>query len=145
MNYYYSFVHHNTLLRSNMHSLSIKNRLVISILVAVVVSTSVIAFVAQSKSRELLLSRLESSELPNLVQRVGESINGEITQMKALAKAIASNSFIPLWVDTGESSEGEKVLTQYLGEVKKQNNLSNASFIDLISLKYWNQEGFLSN
>jgi len=126
-----------------MHSLSIKNRLVISILIAVVVSTSVIAFVAQSKSRELLLSRLESSELPNLVQRVGESINGEITQMKALAKAIASNSFIPLWVDNGESIEGEKVLTQYLGEVKKQNNLSNASFIDLISLKYWNQEGFL--
>jgi len=126
-----------------MHSLSIKNRLVISILIAVVVSTSVIAFVAQSKSRELLLSRLESSELPNLVQRVGESINGEITQMKALAKAIASNSFVPLWVDSGENSEGEKVLTEYLGEIKKQNALSNASYIDLITLKYWNQSGFL--
>ena len=70
-----------------MHSLSIKNRLIISILIAVVVSTSVVAFVAQLKSRELLLNRLENSELPNLVQRVGEAINGEISQMKALTKA----------------------------------------------------------
>ena len=126
-----------------MHSLSIKNRLVISILIAVVVSTSVVAFVAQLKSRELLLDRLENSELPNLVQRVGESVNGEISQMKALTKSIASNSFIPLWIDNGEDSEGEKILVKYLDDIAKQNGLSNASFIDLNSAKYWNQKGFL--
>jgi len=126
-----------------MHSLSIKNRLVISILIAVVVSTSVVAFVAQSKSRELLLDRLENSELPNLVQRVGESVNGEISQMKALTKAIASNSFILQWIDNGEDSEGEKKLVKYLEDISKQNGLSNASFIDLDTAKYWNQKGFL--
>jgi methyl-accepting chemotaxis protein len=126
-----------------MYSLSIKNRLIISILIAVVVSTSVVAFVAQLKSRELLLNRLENSELPNLVQRVGESINGDISQMKAIAKAIASNTFIEAWVDNGEDAEGEKRLVSYLGQIAKNNGLSNASYIDLNTANYWNQAGFL--
>ena len=126
-----------------MHSLSIKNRLIASILIAVIISTSVIAFVAQLKSRELLIERLETSELPNLVQRVGEAVNSEISQMKVLAKTIATNPFIPLWIDKGEDKEGEKLLVQYLGDVAKNNGLSNASFIDLNTAKYWNQKGFL--
>jgi len=126
-----------------MNSLSIKNRLVISILIAVVVSTSVIAIVAQFKSRELLLDRLERSELPNLVQRVGEAVNGEISEMKALTRAIATNTFIPHWIDNGEDKAGEQRLVNYLNTIATQNGLSNASFIDLHSAKYWNQKGFL--
>lgn len=126
-----------------MRSLSIKNRLILTILLAVIVSTSVIAFVAQMKSRDQLLNRLENSELPNLVQRVEEAVNGEISQMKALTKAIASNAFIASWVDNGEDAAGEKMLVKYLGDVAKANGLSNASYIDLNTAKYWNQEGFL--
>jgi len=126
-----------------MRSLSIKNRLILTILFAVVVSTSVIAFVAQMKSRELLLSRLENSELPNLVKRVSQSVDGEISEMKAITMAIANNPFIYRLIDNNNSKETDKLLTEYLSGIAQANALSNASYIERESAQYWNQDGFL--
>ncbi|WP_137297911.1 methyl-accepting chemotaxis protein [Psychromonas sp. SP041] len=126
-----------------MRSLSIKNRLILSILLAVFVSTSVISVVSQMKSRELLLSRLENSELPNLVQRVSQTVDGEIAEMKAITKAIANNPFIYRLIDNNDSDETDRLLTEYLSGIAKNNALSNASYIERDSAKYWNQDGFL--
>ena len=126
-----------------MKSLSIKNRLILSILLTVFVSTGVIAVVSQMKSRELLLSRLENSELPNLVQRVSQTVDGEVSEMKAITKAIANNPFIYRLIDNNNSNETDQLLTQYLSGIAKNNALSNASYIERDSAKYWNQDGFL--
>ena len=126
-----------------MRSLSIKNRLILSILLTVFVSTGIIAFVSQMKSRELLLSRLENSELPNLVQRVSQTVDGEISEMKAITKAIANNPFIYRLIDNNNSIETDRLLTEYLQGIANNNSLSNASYIERDSAKYWNQDGFL--
>ncbi|WP_160061457.1 methyl-accepting chemotaxis protein [Psychromonas sp. L1A2] len=126
-----------------MRSLSIKNRLILSILLTVFVSTGIIAFVSQMKSRELLLSRLENSELPNLVQRVSQTVDGEISEMKAITKAIANNPFIYRLIDNNNSIEADRLLTEYLQGIANNNSLSNASYIERDSAKYWNQDGFL--
>jgi len=126
-----------------MRSLSIKNRIILSILLVVVVSTSVIAFVAQHKSHELLLNRLQNSELPNLVQRVSQTVDGEIAEMKAITKSIANNPFIYQLIDNNNKSEIDKRLTEYLSGIANTNNLSNASYIERNTAEYWNQKGFL--
>jgi len=126
-----------------MRSLSIKNRIILSILLVVVVSTSVIAFVAQYKSHELLLNRLQNSELPNLVQRVSQTVDGEIAEMKAITKSIANNPFIYQLIDNNGKSEIDKRLTEYLSGIANTNNLSNASYIERNTAEYWNQKGFL--
>jgi len=95
------------------------------------------------KSRELLLSRLEKSELPNLVQRVSQTVDGEIAEMKAITKAIANNPFINRLIDNNNLEQTNRLLTQYLSGIAKNNALSNASYIDRDSAKYWNQDGFL--
>ena len=126
-----------------MRAISIKNRIIFTILFAVVVSTSVIAYVAQTKSRSLLISRLEKSELPNLVQRVGQAVDGEISEMMAITKGIANNPFVIKVIDNSNDAETDKLLAEYLSNVANVNGLSNASFIDRRSDKYWNQNGFL--
>ncbi|MEG3753350.1 methyl-accepting chemotaxis protein [Psychromonas arctica] len=126
-----------------MRSLSIKNRIILSILLVVVVSTSVIAFVAQHKSHEFLLNRLQNSELPNLVQRVSQTVDGEIAEMKAITKSIANNPFIYQLIDNNNKSEIDKRLTEYLSGIANTNNLSNASYIERNTAEYWNQKGFL--
>jgi len=126
-----------------MNSISIRNKLTMAILVTVITSIGIVAYVAQSKTQEMLLSRLQTSELPNLVKRIEESVSAEISQMKALANSIANNPFILDWVVNGGDQGEEEKLTEYLANIAEENDLSNASFIDRQNNRYWNQGGFL--
>jgi len=126
-----------------MNSISIRNKLTMAILVTVITSIGIVAYVAQSKTQEMLLSRLQTSELPNLVKRIEESVSAEISQMKALANSIANNPFILDWVVNGGDQGEEEKLTEYLANIAAENDLSNASFIDRQNNRYWNQGGFL--
>ena len=123
--------------------LSIKNRLLISMFVAVFLSTSIVALVGQSKTRELLASRLESSELPNLIQRIRNALDGEINEMFVLTRMIATNPYIIEWSKNGASKSEEADVVNYLKSVRDAYGLSNASFVDRESNNYWNQDGFL--
>ncbi|WP_019613986.1 methyl-accepting chemotaxis protein [Psychromonas ossibalaenae] len=126
-----------------LNSLSIQNRLVIAMLTAVIISTSVVGFVGHSKAKDLLVSRLQQSDLPNLLQRVRNAVDGDISKMKVLTKTIATNPFILDWVNGGEDPAQEAVVIKMLNTITKDNNLSNASFADRETSKYWNQNGFL--
>ncbi|WP_394493601.1 methyl-accepting chemotaxis protein [Shewanella sp. ENK2] len=128
---------------SFLSTLSIRNKLITAMLFAVIVSTSVVAYVGQNSAKTLLSERLEQSDMPNLVQRIRNAIDGEINQMKVVTRAIANNSMIQLWIDQGESVEGEQYLIDYLAKTASDNGFSNASFVDKNSHKYWNQNGFL--
>ena len=124
--------------------ISIQYRLVIAMLVAVVISTSIVGIVGHSKAKELLVSRLQQSDLPNLLQRVRNAVDGDISQMKVLTKTLATNAFILDWLDTDEHSiEQENKLVKTLKQLTIDNDLSNASFADRKTAKYWNQDGFL--
>ncbi|PKG37031.1 methyl-accepting chemotaxis protein [Psychromonas sp. Urea-02u-13] len=124
--------------------ISIRHRLVIAMLTAVVISTSVVGIVGHSKAKDLLVSRLQQSDLPNLLQRVRNAVDGDISQMKVLTKSIATNAYIIDWLENDENSiEQETNLIKTLNIIAKDNGLSNASFSDRKTAKYWNQNGFL--
>ncbi|WP_375750196.1 methyl-accepting chemotaxis protein [Vibrio sp. HN007] len=126
-----------------MNSISIKNRIMMAMLFAVLVSSSIIAYVGQSNAKSHLLGRLERSELPNLVQSVRNSVNSEIQQMKVVTRALAENTLFIKWLEGGAGKDIEKLVVDYLDQIAKDNGFSNASFADKESHKYWNQEGFL--
>lgn len=125
------------------NSFSIRNRLIFAMLIAITISISIIAYSGYSNTQKILIERLQTSELPNLVQRIEQSISSEIKEMKVLTHSIATNSFILDWLDNGESVDGEKSLIKYLSVVAEKNGLSNVSFADRETNKYWNQSGFL--
>lgn len=124
-------------------ALSIRSKLVMVMLIAVVLSTSIVGFVGHSKAKDLLVSRLQQSDLPNLLQRVRNAVDGEISEMKVLTKSIATNPFLLNWLDSGTSPDNETHVIKMLNQIAKDNNLSNASFADRETAKYWNQDGFL--
>ncbi|GAB2992952.1 methyl-accepting chemotaxis protein [Psychrosphaera aestuarii] len=90
-----------------------------------------------------MLERMETSELPNLVQRVRNAIDGETAKMKTITRGIATNPFILNWVNGGLSKDGEETLVRYLKNIQAANGLSNASFANRDTAQYWNQDGFL--
>lgn len=112
-------------------------------LMAVIISTSIVGFVGHSKAKELLISRLQQSDLPNLLLRVRNAVDGEISEMKVLTKSIATNPFLLDWIESGASKDNEANVISMLSNIAKDNNLSNASFADRKTAKYWNQDGFL--
>ncbi|MBA6381510.1 methyl-accepting chemotaxis protein [Colwellia sp. BRX10-6] len=124
-------------------TLSIRSKLVIAMLMAVIISTSIVGFVGHSKAKELLISRLQQSDLPNLLLRVRNAVDGEISEMKVLTKSIATNPFLLDWIESGASKDNEANVISMLSNIAKDNNLSNASFADRKTAKYWNQDGFL--
>ncbi|MFQ3230690.1 methyl-accepting chemotaxis protein [Reinekea sp.] len=124
-------------------TLSIKNRLIISMFVAVLLSTTIVALVGQAKTRELLASRLETSELPNLIQRIRNAVDSEIREMFVLTQSIATNPFVIDWTVAGANKQDETKVVKYLKDLKAAHDLSNASFADRQTNNYWNQDGFL--
>ena len=126
-----------------LNTLSIRSKLVFAMLMAVIISTTIVGYVGHSKAKELLISRLQQSDLPNLLYGVRNSIGGEISEMKALAKTIATNPFLLDWIESGATPEAEPNVIKMLRKIASDNHLSGASFADRTTAKYWNQDGFL--
>ena len=70
-------------------NLSIRAKLVIAMLMAVIISTSIVGYIGYSKSKELLVSHLQQSDLPNLLQRIRNAVGDNISET---ATNIASSS-----------------------------------------------------
>ncbi|WP_028110312.1 methyl-accepting chemotaxis protein [Ferrimonas futtsuensis] len=126
-----------------LNQLTIRSRLMMMVLLSVLASTLVIGIISQWEARKLLVERMQQSELPNLVQRVRNAIDREISMMSAISYTIAANQSVLDALDGGLSPQEERHLVASLGSVAKQYNLSNVSFADRQTADYWNQDGFL--
>ncbi|WP_245542305.1 hypothetical protein [Psychromonas hadalis] len=123
--------------------LSLRKKLLTAMLMATIIPASIVGFVGNAKNKQLLTQRLEQSDLPNLLQRVRNAVDGEISEMKVLSKSIATNPFLHKWLASGMPSEDEPQVIQMLAQISKDNQFSNSSFADRESAKFWNQDGFL--
>lgn len=123
-------------------SISIQLKLIIALIAAVVISTSIVSYIGYSKAQSIMVSRIEQSELPNLLQRVRNAIDGQTARMSALTKSIATNPMILDWVENGNNQDAT-LLTEYLNNIKTNNGYSNASFANRKTAEYWNHDGFL--
>ena len=99
------------------NSLTIQKRLLIMLLVAVVVSTTVVAWIGSNGARTVLAERLQETDLPNLVLRIRNALDKEINQMKTVTRGIAENEFVLDWIDSGADKAGEAKLIKYLGKL----------------------------
>lgn len=125
-------------------SMSIKRKIVVGITFAVIASTSLVGFIAQNQSRDVLEHRLVDIELPSMLDLVGVQIDGEVSQMLAAAEQLASNQFIHQAINnTDRDPESEAMLVKQLNIVRDQYGLNDASVANRNTAYYWNQGGFL--
>jgi methyl-accepting chemotaxis protein len=123
--------------------LPIQTKITLTLIGAIIISTSMVSYVGYHKAQSIMIERLETSDLPNLLQRARNAVEGEVKTMKSLTKSIATNPFILNWITNNPNGSNEQLLIDYLSKIKQQNGLSNASFVNRETAQYWNQDGFL--
>ena len=124
-------------------SLSIKQKLITILIIAVLASTLLVGTVQQFIARDMMETNMETAQLPNMVKQVANRVDKEVTLMKSVAFSIANNPDIIAWSAAGADRQGESRLVNYLGEIARFNDLTVTSFVDRNTHKYWNQDGFL--
>ena len=124
-------------------SLSIKQKLISILIIAVLASTLLVGTVQQFIARDMMETNMETAQLPNMVKQVANRVDKEVTLMKSVAFSIANNPDIIAWSAAGADKQGENRLVNYLGEIARFNDLTVTSFVDRNTHKYWNQDGFL--
>lgn len=127
-----------------LHSLSIKQKVVLGITFAVLASTIIVGVMAQRHARGVLSLRLIDIELPAMLQQINTEIDREVVEMQQAAKQLATNEFIVEAVsNTDRDPSVEVQLVQQLNNVKSQYGLNDASVANRQTAYYWNQNGFL--
>ncbi|EPI4817894.1 methyl-accepting chemotaxis protein [Vibrio alginolyticus] len=127
-----------------LHSLSIKQKVVLGITFAVLASTIIVGVMAQRHARDVLSHRLIDIELPAMLQQINTEIDREVVEMQQAAKQLATNEFIvEALSNTDRDPSVEVQLVQQLNNVKSQYGLNDASVANRQTAYYWNQNGFL--
>ncbi|QPG05465.1 methyl-accepting chemotaxis protein [Salinimonas marina] len=127
----------------NISTFSIKQKLIVILMVAVLLSTALVGLLSQYITRDLLRTSVEQTQLPNIVKQLGNRVDKEATMMTTVAHAIATNPDILAWSAAGADNREEQKVVRYLNELAEFNGLAAASFVDRQTFKYWNLEGFL--
>ena len=126
-----------------MSSLSIKQKITISLILFVLLTSVLIGSFGQWTARNTVESRLLTQELPSTIKQIAGVIDKEISVMGAVATQIAEDTHVLSWYTNGANKEQESVLIDKLQTIKKKYGFSSVSFADRPSGMYWNHTGFL--
>ena len=127
----------------NFSQFSIKQKLIITMISAVITATLLVGFVSQNLAREVIETRLTTSELPAKLMQIRNQVDKEISTLQQAAQQLASNRFMLELLKTERTTAQEAQLVQVLNDVKSQYQLIDASFANRMTGDYWNQNGFL--
>lgn len=127
----------------NLHSLSIKQKVVIGITFAVLASTILLGIMAQKQSRDVISHRLVDIELPLILNQINLQVDKDVSQLLSAAEQLAKNEFVRESVRDTADPQGQTKLIKQLNNVKEQYQLNDASVANRQTAYYWNQNGFL--
>ncbi len=124
-------------------SLSIKQKFLFTLLIAVLSSCVLVSVISQWVARDLVKSDVEQQLLPSKVGQIANRVDKEVSVMLTVAQAIATNPYMIEWSAAGANRQEEAKLVNYLDKLATHNELAAVSFVDRQTHKYWNQDGFL--
>lgn len=127
----------------NLHSVSIKQKVVMGITFAVLASTILLGIMAQKQSRDVISHRLVDIELPLILNQINLQVDKDVSQLLSAAEQLAKNEFVRESVRETADPQGQTKLIKQLNNVKEQYQLNDASVANRQTAYYWNQNGFL--
>ncbi len=110
---------------------------------AVITATLLVGFVSQNLAKNVIETRLTTSELPAKLMQIRNEVDKEISTIQQAAEQLASNRFMLERLDKTTAPQQEQQLVQALNDVKNQYQLIDASIANRTNGNYWNQDGFL--
>ncbi|MFT5807648.1 MAG: methyl-accepting chemotaxis protein [Moritella dasanensis] len=127
----------------NFSQFSIKQKLIFTMISAVITATLLVGFVSKNLAKDVIETRLTTSELPAKLMQIRNEVDKEISIIQQAAQQLASNRFMLERLDKTTTPQQEQQLVQTLNDVKNQYQLIDASIANRTNGNYWNQDGFL--
>ena len=104
-------------------SLSIRARLLVSMIISVLVVVVSLQLINSSQTKKLLEHELTEKMLPNIVGKIGAEIDASVAGPLMIAQSLGSNSFVAQHLQN--SSSNNQMIKAYLLGLKQQFDLSS--------------------
>lgn len=123
--------------------LTIKQKLVLAFVSAVIASTAIVSYMSLSQARDIMEKRLLENELPTTLTQFRDTIDSEVNQLQSAARQLASNPVTLDILNQGITPSEEARVVKQLNVLRDQYDLNDASIANRETGQYWNQDGFL--
>ncbi|MCC4833290.1 methyl-accepting chemotaxis protein [Shewanella sp. 1_MG-2023] len=123
--------------------LSIKQKILFSMIFGVVFSTMLVGVFSQRSAKNVIEQRMLDSELPSLLMQIRHKLELDINNLLNAAEQLANSRMLLEWVEQGRPSDTEANVVAQLGDLQDQYQLAQASFADKETAAYYTQDGFL--
>lgn len=126
-----------------LNQLTIKQKLILAFVSAVIASTAIISYMSLSQARDIMEKRLLENELPTTLTQFRDTIDSEVNQLQSAARQLASNPVMLDMISSDMTANEEARVIEQLNILRAQYGLNDASIANRKTGQYWNQNGFL--
>ncbi|MBB1438305.1 HAMP domain-containing protein [Shewanella sp. SG41-4] len=126
-----------------MNTLTIKQKILLTVTVAVLLSTILVGLLSQRSAKQVVEQRMLNSEMPSLLMQIRNEIDLEISSLMNAAEQLANSKMLLEWLKDGRPADQENLVIAELNSVKNQYDLAQASYADRETAAYYTQDGFL--
>ncbi|WP_351010903.1 methyl-accepting chemotaxis protein [Shewanella sp. S1-58-MNA-CIBAN-0166] len=126
-----------------MNTLTIKQKILLTVTVAVLLSTILVGLLSQRSAKQVVEQRMLNSEMPSLLMQIRNEIDLEISSLMNAGEQLANSKMLLQWLENGRPADQEKIVIAELNSIKNQYDLAQASYADRDTAAYYNQDGFL--
>ncbi len=123
--------------------MNIKKKLILTTVTAIVLTSTLLTFIASQAAKNSIENRLYNTELPAVLLSVTEGIEKNLTTALVVSKSMATNpDYLPL-IKNGELSSHEPQVNQYLSSIKKEYGAIASFIIPSKSGNYYTDRGLI--
>ncbi|MBL4909175.1 MAG: methyl-accepting chemotaxis protein [Alteromonadaceae bacterium] len=124
-----------------MNHLNIRQKVVLTTLVAVVLAIVIMSVFALKSSRSIILEGTLGRELPAVLGEVANNLDAQLLLPITVSQAMASNSDYIKFIADGEPDDKLDQVTQYLAKIKQEFNTITAFIVSEKTGKYYTPNG----
>ncbi|NKF52531.1 methyl-accepting chemotaxis protein [Shewanella sp. WXL01] len=123
--------------------LTIKQKILMSVTVAVLLSTILVGYLGQRSAKNVVEERMLDSEFPSLLMQIRHKVELDINSLLNAAEQLATSRMLLNWLEQDRPQAQETNVIAQLRDVKNQYDLVQASYADRETAAYYTQDGFL--
>ncbi|WP_368880739.1 methyl-accepting chemotaxis protein [Shewanella algae] len=123
--------------------LTIKQKILLTVTLAVLMSTILVGVLSQRSAREVVEQRMLGSELPSLMLQIRNKLDLEISTLMNGAEQLAHSQMLKHWLEQGRPEAEVPLVISQLKDMTRQYHLAQASYADRETAAYYTQDGFL--
>lgn len=121
--------------------MTIRQKLLLSMGGALLLSLSLVVSISIWQSRQQLETYWLGSALPANIRAIGKEIERDLKGGITASELIADNTILQDWIERGEPADEWPLNQEYLGAIARRQQADSAHFVSARSFKYYTQKG----